>query len=537
MTMNNKKSSKVKFGTNARNSLKSGVDILANSVKSTLGPRGRNACIEQEYGIPLITKDGVTVAKSINLSDPVENMGAQLVKYVASSTNFSAGDGTTTATVLSQAIFNHGIKLVEAGNNPVLIKRGIDLATDIVINKLDSMSVKIKGKEQVASIATISANNDKSLGEMISNIIERIGDDGIISVEESTGKTSVEYVDGMRIDRGFLDPYFAEDASKNRTVYQNPLIAVIDDDLNHYKDVLAPLQKAAETRRPLVLIAKSITETALQTVALNHSKGVQRVAVVRAPGFGDIRREMMMDIAVVTGGKLFTDDSGSKFSEANIEDFGSCNKFSVFLNHSEIIEGSGDKGEVLNYSKQLKENLEYDGLFDYQIASLKERISQLSGSVAVLKVGGVSETEMRERKDRIEDSINSVKAAIDDGIVCGGGSALLHCVKELRDYDYSSLTPEEIVGFNIIEKAIQEPFKQILVNSGSEDFEYLSKIISDKNSKSGFDALNMAYCKDMISEGIIDPVKVTKTALSNASSAIGTFLTTEVAIYSLNSDN
>lgn len=520
----------VKFGTEARNKLKAGVDILADSVKSTLGPRGRHACIEQDYGIPLITKDGVTVAKSINLKDPIEDMGAQLVKYVASNTNFNAGDGTTTATVLSQAIFNHGIKLVEAGNNPVLVKRGMDVATELVVKNLEDMSIKITDKNQIANIATISANNDSNLGNMIADIIDRIGDDGIISVEESTGNTSVEYVDGMRIDRGFVDPYFVEDTAKNRTVYQNPLIAVIDDDLTHYQDVLAPLQKAAETKRPLVIIAKSITETALQTIALNHSRGVQRTALVRAPGFGDIRRDMMSDVALVTGGKLFTEDEGSRFADAEIEDFGSCNKITVHQNHTEIIEGSGDKQKVLEFSKNLKEQLEYDGLFDYQIASLRQRISSLSGSVAVLKVGGITESEMRERKDRIEDSINSVKAAIDEGIVSGGGSALLHCVNSLKEYDYSSLTPEEIVGFSIIEKSIQEPFRQILKNAGSEGFEFMSKIINDENTKSGFNALTMKFSEDMINDGIIDPVKVTKTALENASSAIGTFLTTEVVI-------
>ena len=327
-----------------------------------MGPRGRHACIEQDYGIPLITKDGVTVAKSINLKDPVENMGAQLVKYVASNTNINAGDGTTTATVLSQAIFNHGIKLVEAGNNPVLVKRGMDLATELVIEKLDKISVKIKDKKQISSIATISANNDSKLGDMIADVIDRIGDDGIISVEESTGQTSVEYVNGMKIDRGFIDPYFVEDSGKNRTIYTNPLIAVIDDDLNHYQDVLAPLQKTAETQRPLVIFAKSITETALQTIALNHSRKTQRTIIVKAPGFGDIRRDLMRDIAIVTGGKLFTDDTGSKFSEATLDDFGTCKKISVFQNHTEIIEGAGDKDEILNYSKSLKEQLEYENL-------------------------------------------------------------------------------------------------------------------------------------------------------------------------------
>ena len=529
-----KKSKQVTFGTNARNKLKTGVDVLADSVKSTLGPRGRHACIEQEYGIPLITKDGVTVARSINLRDPVENMGAQLVKYVASNTNINAGDGTTTATVLSQSIFNHGIKLIEAGNNPVLVKKGMDIATGVVVSKLDDISVKIKDKKQISNIATISANNDRELGNMISDVIDRIGDDGIISVEESTGQTSVEYVNGMRIDRGFVDPYFVEDSAKNRTIYSNPLVAVIDDDLNHYQDVLAPLQKTAETQRPLVIIAKSITETALQTVALNHSRGTQRTIIIKAPGFGDIRRDLMRDIATVTGGKLFTDDGGSKFSDASLDDFGTCKKISVFQNHTEIIEGAGDREEILNYSKSLKDQLEYENLFDYQIASLKHRISQLSGAVAILKVGGITEAEMRERKDRIEDSINSVKAAIDEGIVAGGGSSLLHCVESLRSYDYSNLTPEEIVGFNIIEKSIQEPFKQIMKNSGSEDFQYLSKIISDKKMTSGFDALNMTYVSDMVKVGIIDPVKVTQTALQNASSAIGTFLTTEVVIHSDN---
>ena len=533
------KNKEIKFGSEARKKLQKGVDTLANSVKATLGPRGRHACIEREGAIPLITKDGVTVAKSINLSDRVENMGAQLVKYVASNTNALAGDGTTTATVLSQSIFNSGLKMVEVGNNPVLIKRGIDIATEKVIDILDENKVSIENKDQICSIATISANNDPDLGEMIADIISNVGDDGIISVEEATGRaTTVEYTDGITLDRGYINPAFVTNTAKMTTEFEDPFVLVFDGDLCLSADIVPIMQKVSETGKPLVVIAKDIKSEALQTLVLNNHRGSLRCIGIKAPGFGDLRRYMLEDIAVSTGSTMFTDEAIQSLKDAELSDLGMVKKSTVYMNTTELIGPMGDQEKISQRIDNLKEQLEYDGLYDYQIASLRNRISQLSGSVAILKVGGITETEMKERKDRVEDAINAVKAAIDDGIVGGGGSSLLHCIRPLKKYRESlKLSSEERIGFEIVESAIVEPFKQILQNSGIESYQYIHKIINDNQKHSGYDALKFSYSKNLIKDGIIDPVKVTKTALKSASSASGTLLTTEVVIYAHMEEN
>ena len=532
------KNKQIKFGSDARKKLQKGVDALANSVKATLGPRGRHACIERENSIPLITKDGVTVAKSINLSDRVENMGAQLVKYVASNTNALAGDGTTTATVLSQSIFNSGLKMVEVGNNPVLIKRGIDIATEKVIEILDENKVSIENRDQICSIATISANNDPKLGEMIADIISNVGDDGIISVEEATGRaTTVEYTDGITLDRGYINPAFVTDTAKMITEFEDPFVLVFDGDLERSSHIVPIMQKVSETGKPLVVISKDIRSEALQTLVLNNHRGSLRCIGIKAPGFGDLRRYMLEDIAVSVGATMFTDETIKSLVDAELSDLGMVKKSIVYMNTTELIGPAGDQESISNRIENLKKQLEYDGLYDYQIASLRNRISQLSGSVAILKVGGITESEMKERKDRVEDAINAVKAAIDDGIVGGGGSSLLHCVKPLKKYrETLSLSSEERIGFEIVENAIIEPFRQILHNSGVESYQYIHEIINDSKKHSGYDALRFCYSEDLIKDGIIDPVKVTKTALKSASSASGTLLTTEVVIYTDDTD-
>tara|TARA_Y100000034_G_scaffold136644_1_gene214371 strand:- start:935 stop:2539 length:1605 start_codon:yes stop_codon:yes gene_type:complete len=526
----------VSFGNEARVKMQEGINILADSVKCTLGPRGRHAAIEQKYGPPLITKDGVTVAKSINLEDKLMNMGVQLIKSVASKTNISAGDGTTTATVLAQEIYNHGSKMMAMGYNPVLIKRGMDKATEFIVEYLNGISVNINDEESIKSVATISANNDLALGNLISEVIINIGENGLITVEEGGIKTEVEYTEGLNIDRGYLSPTFVNNQSKMRCDFKDPFVLIYDGSLSLTQDIVPIMEKVSETGKPLVVIAKEINSEAMQTLIYNSVRGSLPSCALKAPGFGDIRREMMEDIALVTGGVLFTDETNGVLKTASLEDLGKARKVVVERNKTTIIDGYGDKISIENKISNLKGLLKEGGLFDYQIASLKDRLSKLSGGVALLKVGGLSEAEVKEKKDRIEDSINAVKAALDSGIVSGGGSSLLYCIKPLKTHHNSllsqkSLTAEESVGFSIIEKALKAPFVQIMKNSGVEHHVIMEKIINSKNNKSGYDALSLKYQTDMISIGVIDPVKVVITALENASSAIGILLTTEVAIY------
>tara|TARA_A100001011_G_C14319697_1_gene849922 strand:+ start:4559 stop:6160 length:1602 start_codon:yes stop_codon:yes gene_type:complete len=523
----------VKFGSEARSELQSGLDVLANAVKVTLGPKGRHAAIEVGYGAPLITKDGVTVAKSIALDDKVMNMGAQLIKTVAATTNNIAGDGTTTATVLAQAIYTEGAKMVAAGHNPVLIKRGIDIATNAVVDSLRDMSIPITNSETVRNVAKISSNNDSELGDIIGEAISAIGSDGIISVEEATGmKTSVEYTDGIKIDRGFVSSGFVTNLDKMTCDFENPLIFTYDSKVLSSYEVIPLLKEASQAGLPLVIIAKDFSPEVLETMLLNKARGAVSCCAVKSPGFGDISSDMLADISSMCGTTLFNSSNCSSIGDVNISDLGRARKFVAARNETTIIDAAGDQSSVEDRVQSLKDQLNQGDLFDWQIASIRERLSVLSGGVAVFKVGGATEAEMKERKDRVEDSINAVKAAIDEGIVPGGGTALLHCVNNLNEIlSNPDLSSEERIGVEIISNAIKAPFFQILKNSGVDHYRYMEKIISDETNKNGFNALKNCFVEDMVEEGIIDPTKVVRTALENAASASGTLLTTEVAIF------
>lgn len=528
MTKNKRLNVKVDFGLEGLNKMKKGVDTLANAVKVTLGPRGRHAAIERNYGPPLITKDGVTVAKSIYIEDNVENMGAQLVKYVANNTNNWAGDGTTSATVLAQEIFNLGLRYVSLGHNPVLIKRGIDSATSKVLDHLDSISRTLSSEEEIKSVAKISLNNDEELSDLISKIIIKIGNDGIISVEEATGsETEVTYTSGIKLDRGYLSPVFVNTA-KDTAEYNDCYVLVYDGDISMTKDLMVYLQTVSQEGKPILIIANDVNSDALETLILNNARGSLKSCAIKSPGFGDIRRDLLQDICSYSGATIIS--TQKQLEEGDMSFLGKIRKVSVNRNNSSLIDGYAKDGAIEDRIASLKEQLEQEGIFDYQIASIRERISQLSDSVAILKVGGTSEAEMRERKDRIEDAINAVKAAIDEGIVTGGGSALLHCYSHLRDTIPSHLVSEERAGYEIVLDTLKAPFIQILKNAGQDYHLIMEKIISNSDNLCGFNALTMEYVDNMFEEGVIDPLKVVKTGLKNAVSASSTLLTTDVAI-------
>lgn len=520
----------VRFSTEARNGLQEGLDILANAVKATLGPRGRHAAIERRFGPPLITKDGVTVARSITLSDRVQNMGAELVKSVASSTNSIAGDGTTTATVLAQAIYTEGAKMVAAGHNPVLIKRGIDKAVDVVVAKLNDISQPVNNEALINSVAVISANNDEKLGALIASVVSAVGNDGMISVEETTGvETSVSYTEGMNFDRGYITPTFSTNLEKLTCELDNPYVLIYDGKISLTSEIMPILNAISEEGRPLLIVAQTVDSEALETLVLNKARGALVSCAVRAPGFGDIRKDMLEDIAAVCGGRLFTSEVTRSLREITLEDLGQARKAVITRASTSLIDGMGSQDIVDSRIQQIKTQLS-QSLESFEYAALKQRLSAISGAVAVLSVGGISESEVKERRDRVEDAINAVKAAIEEGIVPGGGSALLHCVRELKSLRKEPLMTEELVGIDVMINAIKAPFKQVLVNSGEEHHSYMEKVINSKNKTSGFDALKGVFVQDMVSGGIIDPVKVVRTAIQNASSASGTLLTTEVTV-------
>jgi chaperonin GroEL len=523
------------FGVEARNRMQDGIDSLANAVKVTLGPRGRHAAIERQHGPPLITKDGVTVARAIELSGSLENMGAQLVKYVASATNMIAGDGTTTATVLAQSIFNEGAKMVAAGYNPVLVKKGLDIACGLAVSRLKELARPVDGADVIRSVASISANNDESLGELIGEVVAAIGPDGLISVEDATGfETSVEYSEGFEIDRGYLSPSLINNADKMTCEMDNPYILVCDQIIFMTQDILELLKSVSETGRPLLIIAKDVKDEALATLVLNKQRGSLNSCAIKAPGFGDISKDMLEDIAALCGANIISNSRGGKqLSSASIDDLGTARKITSTISSTSIIDGGGDKDNIGVRISGIKRLIEASDVETYQMFSWKERLSKLSGGVAILRVGGTTEGEMKERKDRVEDSINAVKAAIEEGVLPGGGSALMHCIPYLKEEgDKLNLTEEESVGFSILAKAISVPFNQILVNSGIQQhdcYDIASKVLSGDDF-SGYDALNGCFSDDMMASGVIDPLKVVRTALENANSACGTLLTTEVVI-------
>lgn len=529
-------SKEVSFGSDARSEIQKGVNILADAVKSTLGPRGRHAAIERINGSPLITKDGVTVAKSITLKDPLQNMGSQLIKTVASATNFYAGDGTTTATVLAQSIFNEGLKMVSAGHNPVLIKRGLDLALGETIKFLESMAKPIDNEKTLFHVATISTNNDEELGRTIGEIVTNVGEDGVISVEDGTGgKTSVTYTDGLQLGRGFVSPAFVLNLEKMNCEMEDPYIIMYDDKLSTSQDFLELVVKVHQSGKPFLLIAKDVEGEALATLVLNRERANLICCAVKAPGFGDTRRDCLEDIAAVVGGKVFDNKSGRALKDVELDQLGRARKVVVTRNNCLIIDGGGNKERTKQRIALIKDHMADSALFDHQKGSLKERLARLAGGAAVFRVGGSTESEMRERKDRVEDALNAVRAAIEMGVLPGGGSALLQASENLLNNvlstkKVSDLLPEEIAGINILKNALKEPFLQIMKNGGFDQYRFQSEILAKKGFV-GFDALRGEFVSDMLERGIIDPLKVVKKGVENAVSASGTLLTTEVCIF------
>lgn len=529
----------VTIGGEAKVRLKKGLDTLADAVKATLGPRGRHAAIERPYGPPLITKDGVTVARSIQLPGKVENMGAQLIKSVAASANAAAGDGTTTATVLAQAIFDKGYSAVTAGHNPVLVKRGIDLAVDLVVKRLLENSVEITDEESVKNVATISANNDAKLGAMIADVVSAVGEHGFITVDENPGgKTEIVYADGLKIDRGLLSLDFISNQNTLSCDLENPMILCYDDKIENIRDLGDLLTEIANQGRALLIIARDYNEDALAHILYNRLQNKLNWCAIKAPGFGNVRREMMRDVAVMTGSELLHNDHGRKFDDVTLSDLGSAVKVSVGLNETSIFEGSGDSLEVEKRIETLEAQIKNVSMHAHQADVIRSRISIMTGGMAYFKVGGASESEVREKKDRVEDAINAVRSALTEGVQPGGGAALIHASRALDELDQSSLIQEEVVGVKIVKEAVQVPLLQILDNAGeSERYYEIRTYLLEGGNMSGYDALRREKISDMLSHGVIDPTKVVRSSLEQAASASGTLLTTEVTIAALPEDS
>jgi len=515
------------FNTDARAALKRGVDQLAEAVKVTLGPKGRNVVIDKKFGAPTVTKDGVTVAKEIELSDPLENMGAQMVKEVATKTSDLAGDGTTTATVLAQAIFREGLKNVTAGVNPMALKRGIDAAVAAVVEELKKMSVPTKGKKEIAQVGSISANNDKEIGDLIAEAMEKVGKDGVITVEEAKGlETTLETVEGMQFDRGYLSPYFVTDPEKMEAALEDALILVHDKKISSMKDLLPILEKVAQMGKPLLIIAEDIEGEALATLVVNKLRGTLRVSAVKAPGFGDRRKAMLEDIAVLTGGQVISEEVGFKLENAVVTDLGRAKRIVVDKETTTIIDGQGDEDKIKGRIKELKAAIEKT-TSDYDREKLQERLAKIAGGVAVINVGAPTESEMKEKKARVEDALHATRAAVEEGIVPGGGVALIRAQKALKTLKLEE--SDEQIGVDIVRRAIEEPMRIIVQNAGGEGSIVVEKIRQSKDNSYGYNALTDEY-EDLVAAGVIDPTKVTRTALQNAASIAGLLLTTEALI-------
>jgi len=510
----------------ARNELLVGVEKLANAVKVTMGPKGRNVLLQRSFGAPHITKDGVSVAKEIELKHPVENMGAGLVKEVASKTADEAGDGTTTATVLAHAIFKEGLKYITAGANPIAVKRGMDKAAEAIIEELKKMSRTVQNKEQIAQVATISANNDKKIGELIAEAMDKVGKDGVITVEEGKSlKDELEVVEGMQFDRGYLSPYFATDSEKMIAEYEDAYVLLYDKKINSMKDLLPLLEKNVQAgNKPLVIVAEDIEGEALATLVVNNLRGVLKVVAVKAPGFGDRRKAMLQDIAILTGGEVISEELGRTLESATLEDLGVAGRVVVDKENTTIVDGKGDKAAIEARIAQIKKEIE-ETTSDYDKEKLQERLAKLSGGVAVIKVGAATETEMKEKKDRVDDALSATKAAVEEGIVIGGGAAVLKASKKAQ---IEVVDADEQIGIDIVKKAVEAPIKQIANNAGFEAGVVALRVVeSDENV--GFNAASGEYV-DMFEAGIIDPTKVERIALQNATSVSGLLLTTEAAI-------
>lgn len=517
----------LRFSQDARNAILSGVNTLADAVKVTLGPKGRNVVIEKSFGAPTVTKDGVTVAKEIELSDKFENMGAQMVREVASKTNDDAGDGTTTATVLAQAIYREGAKIVAAGHNPMELKRGIDKAVEAVVAELKKLSKPIKDQKEVAQVGTISANNDSTIGTIIAEAMEKVGKEGVITVEESkTSETTLDVVEGMQFDRGYLSPYFVTNPDKMEAILENPYILIYDKKISSMKDLLPILEKVVQRSKPLMIIAEEVDGEALATLVVNKLRGTIHVAAVKAPGFGDRRKEMLQDIATLTGGTVISDDLGHKLEAVRLEDLGTAKKISIDKDNTTIVDGAGKKLDVEARVKQIRAQIE-ETTSDYDREKLQERLAKLVGGVAVVNVGAATEVEMKEKKARVEDALNATRAAVEEGIVPGGGTALLRASKVLAGL--TGLNAEQQAGVNIVKRAIEEPLRQIAANAGHEGSIVVDKVINNANPNFGFNALVEKY-EDLILAGVIDPAKVSRCALQNAASVAALMLTTETLI-------
>ncbi len=514
------------FREEARAALLRGVNVMSHAVKATLGPKGRNVVIDKKFGSPTITKDGVTVAKEIELKDPYENMGAQMIKEVASKTSDVAGDGTTTATVLAQAVFREGLKNVTAGANPMGLKRGIEQAVEKVVDELRKMTKSTKDKKEIAQIAAIAANNDKTIGNLIAEAMEKVGKDGVITVEEAKAmETTLEVVEGMQFDRGYLSPYFVTDPERMEAVLEDALILIHEKKLSVMKDMLPLLEQVARSGRPFLVIAEEVEGEALATLVVNKLRGTLHCCAVKAPGFGDRRKAMLEDIATLTGGKAITEDLGIKLENLKLEDLGRAKKVVVDKDNTTIVEGAGSTKEIEGRIKQIRAQIE-ETTSDYDREKLQERLAKLAGGVAVIKVGAATETEMKEKKARVEDALNATRAAVEEGIVPGGGVALLRAAKAL---DGLKLSGDEATGAAIVKRALEEPIRQIVENAGLEGSVVVEKVKAASQASQGFDAENNEYV-DMMQAGIIDPTKVERIALQNAASIASLLLTTEALI-------
>jgi chaperonin GroEL len=515
------------FDTDARAKLKRGVDQLAEAVKVTLGPKGRNVVIDKKFGSPTVTKDGVTVAKEVELSDPIENMGAQMVKEVATKTSDLAGDGTTTATVLAQAIFREGLKNVTAGANPMELKRGIEKAVDIIVAELKAMSVPSAGKKEIAQVGSISANNDKEIGNLIADAMEKVGKDGVITVEEAKGlETTLETVEGMQFDRGYLSPYFVTDPEKMEAVLEDPYILIHDKKISSMKELLPVLEKAAQSGKPLLIVAEDIEGEALATLVVNKLRGTLKVVAVKAPGFGDRRKEMLRDVAILTNGNVISEEVGFKLENATLNDLGRAKRVVVDKDNTTLVDGKGKADGIQGRIGEIRAAIE-KSTSDYDREKLQERLAKLAGGVAVIHVGAATETEMKEKKARVEDALHATRAAVEEGIVPGGGVALLRAQAALDKV--KGLSEDERIGVDIVRRAIEEPIRMIAQNAGAEGSIVVARIKESKDRSFGYNAATDTY-EDLIKSGVIDPTKVTRTALQNAASIAGLLLTTECVV-------
>ena len=512
-------------GENSRQSILRGVNILADAVKITLGPKGRNAVIEKKFGAPIITKDGVTVAKEIELQDPLENLGAQMVREVASKTSDVAGDGTTTATLLAQSIFREGVRTVAAGASPMALKRGIDKAVEVAVAEIKRLSRDVKG-DMIAQVGTISANTDKQVGSIIAEAMKKVGKDGVITVEESkTMETTLEVVEGMQFDRGYLSPYFVTDPERMECVLEDVYILIHEKKISSMKDLLPLLEQIAKMSKPLMIIAEDVEGEALATLVVNKLRGTLQCAAVKAPGFGDRRKAMLEDIAVLTGGKAITEDLGIKLENVKVEDLGRAKKITIDKDNTTIVAGAGKASEIEGRIKQLRVQIE-ETTSDYDKEKLQERLAKLVGGVAVIKVGAATETELKEKKARVEDAMHATRAAVEEGIVSGGGTALLRCLPALEKL---KLHDDEAIGVNIVKRAVEEPLRQIAQNAGHEGALVVGRVRDSRDENFGFNAETGEF-GDLVKAGVIDPAKVTRLALQNAASIVSLMLTTEVLI-------